>query len=161
MVPFLHVFQYAFLHIDHFYEDLNSKSKLCVKHESRGVLLQRADGSSFPFHRTKAAAPISPPPQFKAQILLTGVEFLPHPCDFMWTQVSQCQVWSSTATKLFPTAAARPDARPAGLDSLLSVPWAGPDPPTAARQAHSDSAVRYSIRCNLDHLNSHVPWPER
>ena len=114
--------------MNHFYEYLDSKSKLCVKHKSRGVLLQRADGSSSPFHRTKAAAPISPPPQFKSQILLTGVEFLPRPCDFTWTQVSQCQVWSSTATKLFRKVAARPDARPAGLDSLLSVPWAGPSP---------------------------------
>ena len=88
-----------------------------------------------------------------------GTAFLPLPCDFTSTRVYECQVWWSS--KLCPTAAGRFDARPVGLNSLLSVPWAGPDPPTAARQAHSDSVVRHSIQCNLEPwLKTYIPWPE-
>ena len=41
----------------------------CVTRIKAGVSCSRRQMVGVPFHRAKAAAPISPPPQFKAQIL--------------------------------------------------------------------------------------------
>ena len=62
-----------FLHMNHFYGDLDSKSKLCVKHKSRGVLLQGSRWcQSSPFSLNQSSRPYftTTTPQSKAQILM-------------------------------------------------------------------------------------------
>ena len=72
-----------FLHMNHFYEDLDSKSKLCVKHKSRGVLLQGSRWcQSSPFSLNQSSRPYftTTTPQSKAQILMPLAR---HFCLFM------------------------------------------------------------------------------
>ena len=137
---------------------------MCDTHKSRGVLLQAADGGS-PFSQSQSCRPYFTTTTIQSTNTAHGVEFLPLPCDFTCSQVSECQVWSSATAKLFPTAAGRLDARPAGLHSLLSVPWAGSrDPPTPALRdpTHRKRPPKpiqtpaniVCIECNLDLINT-------
>ena len=61
-------FSHVFLHMDHLYEDLDSKPMcVCVSSLKPGVSSFRGQMVAVPFHSARAAAPISPPLQFNAQ----------------------------------------------------------------------------------------------